>query len=64
MATVLVTGGLGYVASYLILKLLQEGYTVRTIIRSLSKEEQIRVALQKAGAVYMNRLSFHPADLT
>ncbi|EHK49359.1 hypothetical protein TRIATDRAFT_49296 [Trichoderma atroviride IMI 206040] len=64
MATVLVTGGSGYVASHLILKLLQEGYTVKTTIRSLSKEEHVRSALQKAGAVYMNRLSFHPADLT
>ncbi|KAL7916965.1 hypothetical protein ACQKWADRAFT_327541 [Trichoderma austrokoningii] len=64
METVLVTGGSGYVASHLILKLLQDGFTVRTTIRNLSKEEQIRSALQKAGAVHMNRLSFHPADLT
>lgn len=64
MATVLVTGGSGYVASHLILKLLQDGYTVRTTIRSLSKEEQVRSALQKAGEVHMNRLTFHPADLT
>jgi nucleoside-diphosphate-sugar epimerase len=64
MATVLVTGGSGYVASHLILKLLQEGYIVRTTIRSLSKEEQVRSMLQNAGAVHMNRLSFHSADLT
>lgn len=51
-------------ASHLILKLLQDGYTVRTTTRSLYKEEQIRSALQKADSVHMKRLSFHPADLT
>lgn len=64
MSTVLVTGGSGYVASHLILKLLQDGYTIRTTLRSLSKEQQVRSALQNAGAVHMERLSFHAADLT
>ncbi|KAL7934695.1 NAD(P)-binding protein [Trichoderma chlorosporum] len=64
MSTVLVTGGSGYVASHLILKLLQDGYTVRTTVRSLSKEENVRSVLQKAGAVHLDGLSFHAADLT
>ncbi|KAL6800853.1 NAD(P)-binding protein [Trichoderma sp. SZMC 28013] len=64
MSTVLVTGGSGYVASHLILKLLQDGYTVRTTIRSMSKEQNVRSVLQKAGAAHMDRLSFHAADLT
>ncbi|EHK17314.1 uncharacterized protein TRIVIDRAFT_42497 [Trichoderma virens Gv29-8] len=64
MSTVLVTGGSGYVASHLILKLLQDGYTIRTTLRSLSKEQQVRSTLQNAGAVHMDRLSFHAADLT
>ncbi|KAL7947571.1 hypothetical protein V8C42DRAFT_318140 [Trichoderma barbatum] len=64
MSTVLVTGGSGYVASHLILKLLQGGYTIRTTIRSLSKEQHVKTILQKAGAVHMDRLSFYAADLT
>ncbi|KAK5991701.1 Phenylacetaldehyde reductase [Cladobotryum mycophilum] len=62
--TVLVTGGSGFVASHLILKLLSAGYTVRATIRSLSKEKQVRNTLQNAGAEGLYRLSFYTADLT
>ncbi|KAL7805223.1 hypothetical protein V8C44DRAFT_341200 [Trichoderma aethiopicum] len=64
MSTILVTGGSGFVASHLILKLLQDGHTVRATLRSLSKEQHVRSALQKAGAANLDRLSFHVADLT
>ncbi|KAL6872123.1 NAD(P)-binding protein [Trichoderma novae-zelandiae] len=64
MSIILVTGGSGFVASHLILKLLKDGHTIRATLRSLSKEQHVRSALQKAGAVNMDRLSFHAADLT
>jgi dihydroflavonol-4-reductase len=36
-ATVLVTGGSGFVGSHVILQLLNAGYIVRTTVRSLDK---------------------------
>ena len=42
--TVLVTGGTGFVAGWCIVELLQRGYTVRTTVRSLSKEAAVRAA--------------------
>ena len=42
--TVLVTGGSGFVASWCIAELLERGYRVRTTIRSLSKEPDVRGA--------------------
>ena len=40
--TVLVTGGSGYVASYCIAQLLNEGACVRTTVRSLAREAEVR----------------------
>jgi dihydroflavonol-4-reductase len=62
---VLVTGGSGYVGMRLILQLLAAGYTVRTTVRSLSKETAVREALAKAGASddSATRLTFYAADL-
>lgn len=62
--TVLVTGGSGFQAGYCILKLLSEGYKVKTTIRSLHKADHIREALRHAGASALENLSFHAADLT
>ncbi|MFT4263433.1 MAG: NAD-dependent epimerase/dehydratase family protein [Nocardioides sp.] len=62
MSTVLVTGGTGYVASWAIVRLLEEGHDVRTTVRSLDKEEAVRAAvatLVDPG----DRLGFHVADL-
>lgn len=65
---VLVTGGSGYVASHLILQLLQLGHRVRTTVRSTAKEASIRDTLDKAGAGASakdtERLSFAVADLS
>jgi len=62
--TVLVTGGSGFQAGYCILQLLNEGYRVKTTIRSIQKADRIREALVNAGASALERLSFHAADLT
>ncbi|KAK6204371.1 putative short chain dehydrogenase [Scheffersomyces amazonensis] len=47
--TYLVTGGTGYIASYVILDLLEQGNKVRTSIRSKSKESQIRKSLVESS---------------
>lgn len=61
--TVLVTGGSGFVASHVVLQLLNDGYTVRTTVRSPGKEQGVRSALDRAGANTAGRLSFYVADL-
>ena len=62
-ATVLVTGGAGYVAGWQIVELLKRGYAVRTTLRSRAREAALTATLSKyidpAG-----RLSFAIADLT
>ncbi|MFS2109127.1 SDR family oxidoreductase [Sphingomonas sp. Sphisp140] len=60
--TVLVTGGSGFVGSHVILQLLAAGHEVRTTVRSLSREPQVRATLEKAGAD-TSRLHFFAADL-
>lgn len=63
-ATVLVTGGSGFIGAYCILQLLEAGYQVRTTIRSLSREPDVRAMLKKGGAEPGNALRFYAADLT
>lgn len=58
--TVLVTGGSGYIAGFTIRQLVSEGWTVRTTIRSLAREQQVRDVLN----VDNSKLSFFEADLT
>lgn len=61
---VLVTGGSGFIAQYCILALLQAGYRVRTTLRSMSREAEVRANLLTGGAEPGERLSFVVADLT
>jgi nucleoside-diphosphate-sugar epimerase len=63
MATVLVTGGSGFVGSHVILQLLSAGHAVRTTVRSLTREESVRAALKGSGAAPEPRLTFFAADL-
>lgn len=62
-ATVLVTGGSGYIGGWCVIGLLQQGYVVRTTVRNLSREAEVRAALGKIVDPG-DRLSFHAADLT
>jgi nucleoside-diphosphate-sugar epimerase len=63
MSTVLVTGGSGFIASHTILQLLLAGYKVRTTIRSLGREAEVRAMLKTGGANPGDQLSFVAADL-
>jgi dihydroflavonol-4-reductase len=57
--TVLVSGGSGYIAGFLIRQLVGEGWTVHTTVRSLASEDAVRQRL----AVDNSRLKFFAADL-
>src|ERR1700751_1325307 len=60
---VLITGGSGFLATHIILRLLSEGYRVRTTVRSLDRAPEVRKTLARAGAD-TTQLSFVTADLT
>ncbi|MFG1679568.1 SDR family oxidoreductase [Nonomuraea sp. NPDC049269] len=62
--TVLVTGGSGFLAGFCVARLLQEGYRVRTTVRSAAREREVREAMEVAGVVAGDSLSFVVADLT
>ncbi len=63
MSTILVTGGSGFIASHLILQLLAAGHEVRTTVRRLDRERDVRALLKEGGAEPSDRLSFVAADL-
>jgi dihydroflavonol-4-reductase len=61
--TVLVTGGSGFLGAWCVIELLRRGYSVRTTVRSLTREPQVRAAIGSevdAG----DRLTVLAADLT
>ena len=61
---VLVTGGSGFIATHCILQLLAAGHRVRTTVRSLEREAEVRATLKAAGTDAGERLAFFAADLT
>jgi nucleoside-diphosphate-sugar epimerase len=60
--TVLVTGGSGYLAGWCIVQLLEQGYSVRTTVRSASREADVRAAVG-TQVDPGERLAFVVADL-
>jgi nucleoside-diphosphate-sugar epimerase len=60
---VLVTGGSGFIGSHCILQLLAAGHPLRTTVRSLKREGDVRAMLKQGGAEPGDRLSFVAADL-
>ncbi|MBD0691170.1 NAD-dependent epimerase/dehydratase family protein [Streptomyces sp. CBMA123] len=62
--TVLVTGGTGYLAGWVIAGLLQRDYRVRTTVRSLDKAQQVRDAVSaQVGRQAAGTIEFAAADL-
>jgi nucleoside-diphosphate-sugar epimerase len=59
VSTVLVTGGSGFIGSHAILQLLAAGHSVRTTVRDLKRESEVRATVQDTS----DRLSFFAADL-
>lgn len=60
---VLVTGGSGFIGSHCIIQLLAAGYEVRTTVRKLEREPEVRAMLREGGAEPADRLRFFAADL-
>jgi len=63
MSTVLVTGGSGFIGSECLLQLLAAGHRVRTTVRDLGRESEVRGLLRRAGTDPGEQLSFVCADL-
>jgi nucleoside-diphosphate-sugar epimerase len=63
MSTILVTGGSGFIGSHSILRLLAAGHRVRTTVRSLNRESDVRAMLKEGDAEAGDRVSFVAADL-
>jgi nucleoside-diphosphate-sugar epimerase len=64
MSKVLVTGGSGFIGSHCVLQLLAAGHEVRTTIRSLKREADVRALLAHGGVSDTgDRLGFVAADL-
>jgi nucleoside-diphosphate-sugar epimerase len=64
MSKVLVTGGSGFIGSHAIVQLLAAGHQVRTTVRDLKREGDVRTMLRNGGAEADSQVSFVATDLT
>ncbi|KAA1376350.1 SDR family oxidoreductase [Aeromicrobium fastidiosum] len=61
---VLVTGGTGFLGTHVIAQLLGSGHRVRTTVRDLGREDELREALASAGVQSGDALQLVVADLS
>lgn len=61
---VLVTGGSGFIAVHIILKLLNQGYRVRTTLRTISRQDEVKSMLTQGGISDFSKLEFIQTELT
>lgn len=61
---VLVTGGTGFLATNIIIQLLEKGYDVKTTVRNLSSKDKIITTLESNNVANIDMLSFAEADLS
>lgn len=66
--TVLVTGGTGFIGTYCIIQLLEQGYTVHTSVRDLKKEATLREVIKANSnlddSIIEHKLKVFQADVT
>jgi len=63
MSRVLVTGGSGFIGAHTIVQLLAAGHEVRTTVRDLKRQAEVRAMLNEGGAQDLERVAFFRADL-
>ncbi|URZ87857.1 SDR family oxidoreductase [Floricoccus penangensis] len=61
---ILVTGGTGFLATNIIMQLLEKGYDVKTTIRNISSKDKIITTLENNNVANIDMLSFAEADLS
>ena len=63
MQTVLVTGGLGYIGSHVVIELVENGYNVVILDNCHNSNESTDIDLRKIAGSKANKIIFHKGDL-